>query len=211
MASVVGALQQLHRGRRVRTSRNWARRACVSTWSWPALGGSRSPRTRSWPALGGSRSPRTWSWSALGGSRSPRTWSWPALGGSRSPRTHPYSHWLSQGSPPPCTHTQFIPRVHTLYSYLTSTGLSQASPLYGYWFRAVHDGKHYVSFYKVGGWAGSTYVRADMPSGSGNLVSAVAFSSAPLCSSHTVGAWGDLDRVRVSPSPSESIQLPSGN
>ena len=29
----------------------------------------------------------------------------------------------------------------------------QASPLYGYWFRAVQDGVHYASFYKVGGQA----------------------------------------------------------
>ena len=26
----------------------------------------------------------------------------------------------------------------------------QASPLYGYWFKAVQDGVHYASFYKVG-------------------------------------------------------------
>ena len=29
----------------------------------------------------------------------------------------------------------------------------QASPLYGYWFKAVQDGVHYASFYKVGGQA----------------------------------------------------------
>lgn len=30
-----------------------------------------------------------------------------------------------------------------------SVTLWQSSPLYGYWFRAVQDGVHYVSFYKV--------------------------------------------------------------
>ena len=58
---------------------------------------------------------------------------------------------------------------------LTSNGLPQASPLYGYWFRAVQDGKHYVSFYKVSGQAVRDGITS---SGCMDLVSVVAFSSA---------------------------------
>ena len=72
----------------------------------------------------------------------------------------------------------------------------QASPLYGYWFKAVQGGVHYASFYKVGGQAvhdggtGWRYMMAVPDGGQHTLL--------PLCALRLVlqgqSTWEDAPR-----------------